>query len=904
MSNRVLGSRVLLMGALAGLLGPGSPLVMAGPLNDSSPIHEAVKLISPAKSVGQEFGARISVSGDYAIVGAAGNGSSAAAYVFGRHQGGSNNWGLVASLAALPGEDFFGNFGRRVSISGDTAIVGVSREGEGGPDLVSVFQQDEGGVDNWGLVTTIPVIGLINDGPLEIDGDTLVIGSTQGSKVVVYGRNVGGLDNWGEVAQLTAGGGFGYSASISGDVMIVGAPFDNSGGNQSGSAYLFSRDEGGVDNWGQVKKLTGSTVAVGDKFGLSVAASGETVLVGCPGHHSAEFELGAGYLFSRNEGGADNWGEIRELTPTPTVPGDWFYGHYVAMDGEMAILGTDGLVPSGESGSAVIFRRDEGGSENWGELANLTASDGLNLDLFGTVAIDDRTVFVGARLASGVFSMSGACYVFLICSASQEEVEILDASGDEVGGLLGDPRGIVTGPSGNLYVAGSSSDTVFKIESPDSAPVTTLIGDAAGDGIGNAMLEPVHLAVDSAENVYVSCAVSDNVFQITPAGVVTEVLDSTGDGLGNGFNFGGGLAVDSAGTLYVVGQSSDNVFKIVDPGGSNVVSQILDASGDGLGNNLSGPRTIAVDGGGNVFVSGLISDNVFKVEPGGLVIEALDATGDGGGNSLNGPIGTCLDDSGNLYVAGAVSDNVFKVTPGGTVSELADGFDPRRLMADALGNIYTTDLVEDRVLRISPSGMVEELLGASGDGFGNDLDQPIGVAVSASGDVYAAGQGSDNVFLIPGAEPGFPYCFGSECPCGMDSLTCAGCQSTSTAGATLTASGLANYSADSFRLSVSGIPPGKPGLCVKGSNRLSLGGGNPVGDGLLCTSPQLRSQVIVASPSGTVSMEKWRGLAFGTYPGTANVGSLTYYQWWYRDPSPSCSGQGFNFSNGWCVDWQ
>ena len=35
----------------------------------------------------------------------------------------------------------------------------------------------------------------------------------------------------------------------------------------------------------------------------------------------------------------------------------------------------------------------------------------------------------------------------------------------------------------------------------------------------------------------------------------------------------------------------------------------------------------------------------------------------------------------------------------------------------------------------------------------------------------------------------------------------------------------------------------------------------------------------------------------------ANLGAPTYYQWWYRDPTNPCSGQGFNFTNGWCVTW-
>jgi len=77
-----------------------------------------------------------------------------------------------------------------------------------------------------------------------------------------------------------------------------------------------------------------------------------------------------------------------------------------------------------------------------------------------------------------------------------------------------------------------------------------------------------------------------------------------------------------------------------------------------------------------------------------------------------------------------------------------------------------------------------------------------------------------------------------------------------------------------------------------------------VGDGLLCTAPEMRSQVIVSGIDGPLTMNGWRGLPFGTFPNAANVGAPSYYQWWYRDPQNTCSGQGFNFSNAWAVTWQ
>ena len=92
-----------------------------------------------------------------------------------------------------------------------------------------------------------------------------------------------------------------------------------------------------------------------------------------------------------------------------------------------------------------------------------------------------------------------------------------------------------------------------------------------------------------------------------------------------------------------------------------MVTEILDATGDGAGNTLDGPFGVAVDGAGNLYVTGFNGDNVFKVTSAGVVTEILDATGDGAGNPLDAPYGVAVDGSGNVYVSGQGSDNVFMV---------------------------------------------------------------------------------------------------------------------------------------------------------------------------------------------------------------------------------------------------
>jgi hypothetical protein len=107
------------------------------------------------------------------------------------------------------------------------------------------------------------------------------------------------IDPFVETNKLLAGDGssndyFGYSVSISGDSAIVGAY-----GSYYGSAYIFSRNHGGTDNWGEVKKLLASD-GVSSVFGYSVSISADTAIVGAWSDDDNGESSGAAYIFSRN----------------------------------------------------------------------------------------------------------------------------------------------------------------------------------------------------------------------------------------------------------------------------------------------------------------------------------------------------------------------------------------------------------------------------------------------------------------------------------------------------------------------------------------------------------------------------------------------------------------------------
>ncbi len=380
------------------------------------------------------FGYSVSINGNTAIVGArredTGAFDAGAAYVFERDQGGTNNWGESKKLMASDAQasDWFGD---SVSISGNTAIVGADGEDTGAlyAGAVYIFERDHGGFDNWGEVTKI----MASDteaydyfgGSVSISGDTIIVGAqhedTGGSSAgaaYVFDRDQGGADNWGQVQKLIASDAqasdyFGRSVSISGDTAIVGAYGEDTGGSLAGAAYVFDRDQGGADNWGQVQKLIASDAQAGYALGDSVSIGGDTTVVGASGEDTGGDNSGAAYVFDRDQGGADNWGQVKKITASDAHADDYF-GIFVSIGGDTAIVGASGEDTGGDnSGAAYVFERDQGGTDNWGEVKKLMASNAQTYDGFGrSVSISGDTTIVGARYESTGGSSAGAAYVF------------------------------------------------------------------------------------------------------------------------------------------------------------------------------------------------------------------------------------------------------------------------------------------------------------------------------------------------------------------------------------------------------------------------------------------------------------------------------------------------------------
>lgn len=378
---------------------------------------------------GDRFGLRVALSGDTAIVGAYldsvdASAEQGSAYVYVRTGG---VWSLQARLTAADGEAG-DRFASSVAIDGNTAIIGSYHDDIGAnPDQGSayVFVRSAG-------VWTQQVKLTAGDGEADdafgvavaISGDTALVGSRyddvganadQGSAYVFFRQGA----TWSQQGWLTAGDGepddaFGISVAISGDTALVGARNDDVGGGPNvdqGSAYVFVRSAG---VWALQDQLTSSDGEAGDLFGISVALSGETALVGAM---LDDVDIGGGlladhgsaYVFVRSAGG---WNPEAQLIPADGEAGASI-GSSLSLSGDFAVIGAPSSDGDGaaDQGAAYLFTRS---GTTWSQSSRLTAWSGAEYDWFGrAVAVNGSAVLVGADGTDvGPAAEQGSAHVF------------------------------------------------------------------------------------------------------------------------------------------------------------------------------------------------------------------------------------------------------------------------------------------------------------------------------------------------------------------------------------------------------------------------------------------------------------------------------------------------------------
>lgn len=380
------------------------------------PIRNIPPEIKKINNSASEFGYSTALDGDTLVVGARGEDNYGAVYIFERHLGGADSWGLSKKLMASDRE-LSAQFGHAVSIYEDTVIVSAMRA-NGAAGAAYIFERHLGGNNNWGEVKKIAAPdqegGDFFGSAVDIYKDVVVIGADKidfaqivnpdlAGEAYIFERNSGGTSNWGHVKTLKPSisedfDNFGISVGIFEDAIVVGANQINDvapSAFKPGAAYVFERNYGGSNNWGETKRLFAATGAVRDDFGMSVDIHQETIAV------TARLEDdGAAYVYGKDQGGLNQWGNLKKLSTSDSASNE--FGTAVSIS-ENWIVVTDifsdgnGNTPLNWAGSAFIFGKDNGGTNNWGEIGTIGASDANNALFFGNaVDVDAGTIVIGS----------------------------------------------------------------------------------------------------------------------------------------------------------------------------------------------------------------------------------------------------------------------------------------------------------------------------------------------------------------------------------------------------------------------------------------------------------------------------------------------------------------------------
>jgi sugar lactone lactonase YvrE len=340
------------------------------------------------------------------------------------------------------------------------------------------------------------------------------------------------------------------------------------------------------------------------------------------------------------------------------------------------------IAPLGTNFTVTTFAGQAGGfgtADGIGRTAQFYSPHGAALDSAGNVYVSDTQNHTIRKITPGglVTTIAG--------SAGNH------GYGDGVGtaepARFNSPIGLSADSAGNLYVGDMLNQTIRKVT--PGAVVTTLagqagvIGSANGTGSGALFHNPEGTAVDSTGNIYVADNVNRTIRKITPGGDVTTLAGSTGlqgtnDGIGSvaRFNQPVSVAVDSANNVYVADEGGQTIRKIT-PGGAVTTFAGLGGQGgtnDGVGSaaRFLNPQGVAVDAAGKVYVSDSANHTIRMITPAGAVTTLAGTAGQSGSaDGTNGvarfgtPRGIAVDSATNIYVADGNS-TVRKLVVNGT----------------------------------------------------------------------------------------------------------------------------------------------------------------------------------------------------------------------------------------------
>ena len=347
----------------------------------------------------------------------------------------------MAKLTNL-GVGFGGHFGSSIALQGDLLAVGAAASNQH-HGQVQIFERDRGGAGTWGLVTTLSYTAAQDSGwvrafgsSVALDGDLLLIGAQDtdisyyymaDGAAYLFQRDAVNPDSWSYVTRFIAPGA---------DSCV--------GGRKLSDFFTSSNPQSNTE----AKRCAQQDIRTSnDDFGCAVLLQGDLAVIGASAAEGVDssYGVGAAHIFRRDGNGTGEWVHAATLAPSETAQFAYF-GTALALAGDTLIVGAPGTSVGGSfgQGQAHVFDRNAGGPDQWGEILQLTASDGLSNGDFGkAVALDGEAMIVGAM---GDSNWRGAAYVFAPETSPDQPPPAFQPTGELVdGGIIEGTNGVLLG---------------------------------------------------------------------------------------------------------------------------------------------------------------------------------------------------------------------------------------------------------------------------------------------------------------------------------------------------------------------------------------------------------------------------------------------------------------------------
>ena len=598
---------------------------------------QVAKLTAGDAAAGDLFGQSVAIDGDTVVVGAPGDddggSNSGSAYVFSKPAGG---WLSASSAIKLTAADATADdyFGAKVAIDGSTIVVGAPWSGEDATGWGStyVFSKPAGG---WatanGDVKLTAAHSFFFAVALAIDGDTIAVGGELDGianntgwplgAVYVFSKPAGGWASASGDVRLTASDAgyddrFGGSVAIDGDTIVVGAPRDDDGGSDAGSAYVFAKPAGGWATGVENAKLTASDPGVRDYFGGSVAIDGDTIIIGAGSDDTRVQNTGSAYLFTKPADGWVSASRNAKLIASDASAGDGF-GRSMSIDGDTIVIGAsgdDGVGRDSNSGSVYVFHAFGSTAIADSAPGEANATSHTVTGLIGGVEYDFR---VRARNAVGASEPSASATATPVPPPPAQPTGLTATAGDgQVALSWADPADTtITGYEYELRAE------VAELAASDGASRDRFGESAAVDGDVLVVGAPSDDSRQGAAYVFVR-----------RSGAWSQAAKLTAANRRTGDQFGVSVAID--GNTIVVGSYGDDaggtgsgvahVFVKPATGWATATSSIKLTATDAVAADLFG-HSVAIDGG--TIVVGSYGDDDGGTDAGAAYVFAKPATG-------------------------------------------------------------------------------------------------------------------------------------------------------------------------------------------------------------------------------------------------------------------------------------